>query len=545
MFAIIRGQPKSSTPKSPEKRIDPLEERFRRAPGISKHVAGPMLKPVSRASTEPIISTQRVSSEDELELQDHWLFTSSQRLTRPPSGDLKERVRQPGYYTDSGPQDSRLPLCGAPSANVDHMYIGWQSETRNNTTASHLIISTKAPKPKCAQCVVLSETIDRLRGTLSRSTKTSPTTSPSLETGEREFLGGDKSLPALRNHSVPPVGPRVPEMRQITALSTKNFADRTLRELSAPNYEIPSSSSGIQRSLNSGIRGEIEGNATTLPRGKPQGRCVTFDSIPATRPRLFEARPEYLTMPSNWCADPMEYESILENERTSNPVHDHPGPQRSSSGIQKPAPASQWALTNLPRHDLKPQPPLPEAWASVIQRKNMTADALARRSLSAAVERDNERQQHTHPVNYLHRPDPRPSLPNLRQGPLPGMTRREDTTSVRSRVQESQNRQYTFIPVSNAPAPAPAQEQDLRRRRSMGSALRSSAEGSGLPESQLPHGSSSRNAAAAAAVSRMQAVSNWNEQRQHIERLERETRPMNGRSRHGGEELQGVDYARW
>ncbi|KAF2442809.1 hypothetical protein P171DRAFT_49796 [Karstenula rhodostoma CBS 690.94] len=535
MFAIIRGQPTGSTLKSREKRMDTLEEPLRRAPGISKRVADPSLKPVSRAATEPTASTRRTSVEDNQAFHDHWLFQGPQKPTQFTGNVSKEKSRQSGSHTDSGPQDSRLPLCGSPSTSVDHMYMGWQNEIRKNTAYPYLESGMKTPVQKCQQCVVLSETVDRLRETLSRSTKTSPTNSPGLGSSDAEFLGSNRPLPATGNQCFPPVGPKVPEMRQITP----NFADRTLRELPAPGYEISSASFGTQRSLNSGIRGEIDGSNGTLPQAKIQRRSVTFDNLPAVRPQLLAARPEYLPTPSDWYTKSTHPMPPAHNKRTSHSVHNPSEPPRSSSDIPEPTATSQWTFTNLPRHVSKPQPPLPEAWASLIQRERMSADALARRSVSAAVERENEHEQYTDLVNSLRLPDPRPSLPNLRQGPLPGVSRREDTISVRSHVPDSRTRQSAFLPVSNAPA----QEQDLRRRRSMGSALRSSTEGHRGLESQLPSDTSSRNAAA--AVSRTQAIFHWNEQRQRIERLERETRPLYSRSRHGGEELQGVDYARW
>ncbi|KAK7183087.1 hypothetical protein DPSP01_005967 [Paraphaeosphaeria sporulosa] len=524
MFTIIRGQPTGSTIKSRDTRMDTLQEPLRLAPGISKRVADPLLETISPAATDPRATIRRASVEEDPTFQDHWLFNDSRKTAQSTRDERKEKSAQTARHAVC--QNNHVPLCGTASAGVEHMYMGWQNQVRNNTASPYLGIGIKAPVQKCQQCVVLSEAVDRLRETLSRSTKTSPTTSPRLGSGEFECRGSNKPVPPTGNRFVPPMGPKVSEMRQINPLPPRNFADRTLRELSAPGYEIPSSSTIQCHEI-------IDNTTTTAPRAKTQRRSVTFDSLPAVRPQSLTARSEYLPRPSDWYTEsprPM-------NMRANLPVHNYSEPPRTTSSvIPEPNPTSQWNFTNLQRHVPKPQPPLPEAWASVVQRKRVSADDLARGSLSAAVERGKDREPCTHPADFLRRPDPRPSLPNLRQGALPAITRREGAASVRSNISNSQNRQTAYM------ADLSAYDHGLRHRRSMGSALRSSANGCMLPETQPPLDSASRNAAA--TVSRTQGISHWNEQRQRLERLERETRPLYGRSRPGGEELQGVDYTR-
>jgi hypothetical protein len=528
MFAIIRGQTTSSTLKSREKKMDTLEEPLRRAPGISKRVAGPLLKPVSRAATEPIPGIRRGSSEDAQAFQDHWLFTSPQKSAQATDNDRKQKSRQTGYHVAPAPQDSHLPLCGTLSADFEHIFMGWQNETRKNTTSAYMGIGIKSEAQKCQHCVVLSETVNRLRKTLSRSMRNSPTTTPRLGSGDNECPDGIRPLSTTTSNVLPLVRPQVPEMQQI------GLADRTLRELSAPGYALPPSASGTQRGLNSGFRGEINGNANTLPQGKTQRRSVTFDNLPAIRPELPLSH-EGNIAPSDWYTEPTDPRIHTQNNRRSQLMHNHPEPQKVSSGIPKAAPLSQWTFTDLPAHVSVPPPPPQAVRLPTTREARMPPDALAQGNFSDALGHRGP-EQYMHPAHSMQRPDARPSLPNLRQAPLTGMARREGPASMRSRVPDAPTRQSTFAPVTTS-----AQEQELRRRRSMGGALRCPTEGHrGVPETQIPLGTSPRHAG-----SQAQAVPHWNDPRHRVERPEKETRALYARTRHGGEELPGVDYARW
>ncbi|KAL5396661.1 hypothetical protein PMIN03_012951 [Paraphaeosphaeria minitans] len=531
MFAVIRGQPTGPTFKSRDTRMDTLDEPLRRAPGISRRVADLLVNPVSRAATEPLATARRINVEEDPAFQDHWLFNDPQKTAPCTQDERREMPAQTGHHAVS--QDNHLPLCGTPSAGVLHMYMGWENQVRNNTASPYLGIDIKAQVQRCQQCIILFETVDRLRATLSRSTRTSATTSPSLGTGDFECRRSNEPVPATRNRSVAPVGPKVPEMRQITPLPSKDFAKGTLRELSAPKKEIPSPST-IQ------CRGMINNNTSTLPQAKTQRRSVTFDSIPAaSRPQSLAAPPEYLPVPSDWYTESPHPMTLAQNTRTDLPVHNPSEPPRTTSSvIPEPDQTSQWNVTNLPRHASKPQPPLPEAWAPIVQRQRMSTNVLARRSLSAAAERGH----HTHPTESPHRPDPRPSLPNLHQGPplqaAATTTRvRHDTAPLRSQGPASQTRPFVCMPDVSSHEHGHEHEHDVDHRRSTGSALGVSVRGGILRDVHVqgPLGS--------------QAISHWNEQRrrqhQHIERLERDSRPLHGGSRFGGEELPGVDYARW
>lgn len=487
MFAIIRGHPTASAPKSGESRMDVLEEPLCRAPGISKSLAEPLLHSISRAATEPIAaSTGRTRSEDDLAFQHHWLFDHRPQPNRYKRRDCHPETSGHGVVS----QDSHVPLCGAPSAEVEHVYMGWQSDSKKSTSP-YFRVDAKAPLQKCQQCVVLSETVNRLRETLSRSTKTSPTNSPNLGVGEFECQRSRKPVVAAGKPSVHPAASKVPEMRQINTLLPRNSADKQVGELSATRYEIPSSSSYQ-------CLGNIDNIPTAPAQAKTQRRSVTFDNVPAVRPNLQTARPEYLPTPSNWYTESSCPMAPTQSSRTSRAVPQYPVPPRHTS-YHAPGrnPPSQWTYTNGPSNVSKPQPPLPEAWASLVERKRMAAEAPpALEPLYAAIERG----KRTHPAEFLRRPDVRPSLPDLRQAAIPAIFSAADAAaSVQGPVTDLCNR------PSTCHFARPATHEHERHERSVRS-----------PE----------------------------EQRRCLERLERASRPLHAWARHGGEELSGVDFAR-
>ncbi|KAJ4360251.1 uncharacterized protein N0V89_000811 [Didymosphaeria variabile] len=256
--------------------------------------------------------------------------------------------------------------------------------------------------------------------------------------------------------------PFVKPMQQIPAFPSKSLVDRPLREPFAPGHGIPSSSFDVQRGLNKESRGKLDDDFVPLPQVKAQRRSVTFDSYPITQSQLPSNQHEIVPAPSDWHTKSMDPATLAQKKQANRPVYDHPKSEWNPSNIPNQARVSKWTFTTLPEH----------VYPSAAGETSMSPEALARRSLSAAIERSNEREQYVHPANSLRRPDARPSLPFLRQGPASG-TPEEGLAPVRShRAEESvplQNRNSTFVPVSFS-----AQEHDLRRRRSMGSALKSS-----------------------------------------------------------------------
>jgi len=180
MLKIIRGQ--SPDPSFTFKEIDsryskpnpqvsvPPEEPLRRAPGVPRKMSEPALKRLSRAATEPIKS----KTEGELDAVDnHWLFADKQhssqrisstaRIQRPPPAVAEKESTEP--------QKPDLPLCGQTLTGVSHLWMSWQRADLESA-----VTSTKTADflPQCSACYLLSETVDRLRDTLSRSKRNSP-----------------------------------------------------------------------------------------------------------------------------------------------------------------------------------------------------------------------------------------------------------------------------------------------------------------------------------------------------------------------------------
>ena len=175
MLKIIRDG-KSSVPSSSIRRIlqsKTIEEEIRllRAPGISRDVPTPILKPLSRATTMPTELDQKESIDFEL-FNGPSLFSNFKH-----SMTTSEKIRRwqqshepmPGSQNSAVATEKPVPVCGEATPNVQHVYM---SSASNLVAASRVKIENEGQQ-RCNNCSILVQTLDRLRRNLITSTQPS------------------------------------------------------------------------------------------------------------------------------------------------------------------------------------------------------------------------------------------------------------------------------------------------------------------------------------------------------------------------------------
>jgi hypothetical protein len=134
------------------------EEPLLRAPGIPKTMGDLVIKPVVRATTVPNEITGKRGSMDFEPFNRPSLFSGFKR-----SATMVENSRsaalQPSH-SSLAEQQRGLPICGNPTIDTTHLYMSWQS---CGDIPSSSPSSSTPPKPKCTNCTVLMQSMDRLR----------------------------------------------------------------------------------------------------------------------------------------------------------------------------------------------------------------------------------------------------------------------------------------------------------------------------------------------------------------------------------------------
>jgi hypothetical protein len=165
---------------SPPERKEATEEPLLRAPGIPKRMGNPRIKAVSRAATAPVEGTEkRVSAEFE-PFDGPSLFSGFKRS--PTMNEPLQPAASRPSHSSTSEQQHGLPVCGDPTPNTTHLYMAWQSPGNSSTFPPS---SSTPSKPKCPNCTVLMQSMDRLRrlqpvkGLL--NTKPSPSSLPRVQ----------------------------------------------------------------------------------------------------------------------------------------------------------------------------------------------------------------------------------------------------------------------------------------------------------------------------------------------------------------------------
>lgn len=186
MLEIIRnGKTHKSSARaretSPQKSISNEALPLVRAPGISRKIPEPILKPISRATTMSTEMAQQ-SSVDFEPFNGPSLFSNFRRsMTTDDNVQRWRRAREESSAPRSPPKPTRqpTPVCGELSFHVEHVYM---SNTPSLAPSSHQTHESET-KPMCQKCVILVRTLGRLRRNLVSATGDSPVLShnPAVE----------------------------------------------------------------------------------------------------------------------------------------------------------------------------------------------------------------------------------------------------------------------------------------------------------------------------------------------------------------------------
>ena len=562
MLAVIRNQGNKSTPAPKDQRSEAKDESLYCAPGITHRAAKQALRPLTRAATEPIKNV-RATVEENSALENHWLFQEAPKRVEKPSTVIR---------------DDRLPLCGKAAANVEHIFMGWESEATQHVYTGTLRVDTSTKsKPKCRHCAVLSETIDRLRQTLSRSRESSP----KLDNGSFQPMKVDQSTvnnlqipgPFLK-HSQSSSEVKAPEMRQIpptlartldsssqrAPLSYRTGTEKPTSHAYLEDFELPPP--GSQPHTSREVRNNRNTNPTHSSQANAQRRSVTFDT-----------QPNYGQQPMTTYGKHSAPDQYYLNTKptTRHSLGDRPqmtGRENFAAGLRErrsmgmmptmytqPANGdSKFACVppRVSRNQHTSEPPTycgsPESFLTPLDPGNlvcqMPLDAVTRGGLAAALERDEQRRQ----LELRRQGGLLPSRPITEQN-LPG-----DSLGTGNSGESRYQRQTDIV---TAPL---IQQQQLRQRHSMGSLLKPAGVAA-APQSRHP--SIPIYPSLAADNSRRSQITSWRDSidgtsvtypHEHVERMNRRNNPFirstNAASggvytmnRPGGEEISGVDYA--
>lgn len=179
MLEIIRNgksnaDATSSRTQRPSRR-SPIEEEspLLRAPGISSESPELMLKPLARAATMPAEFRKRGSVDFE-PFDGPSLFSNFKRTTTTDENVQlwrQSRERTPGPESPKAAAGKPTPVCGESIPGVEHVYMSNASSLRDTSRGQRECAGLQ----KCKSCLILVQTLDRLRQNLNTSAQSSPT----------------------------------------------------------------------------------------------------------------------------------------------------------------------------------------------------------------------------------------------------------------------------------------------------------------------------------------------------------------------------------
>jgi Xaa-Pro dipeptidase len=179
MLDIIR-QGKSSRTTVPDprpasslrRRSNQAEQPLMHAPGISTNVAQPIQRPLARAATMPA----EFKLQEDVDFEPFAGPSLFSNFTRSMTTEEKiqqwrqERNPVPAAQSPSPLVKQLHAVCGEPTPDVQHVYL---SNASGLTSLSRLTSGSKS-LAMCKNCVILVQTLDRLRHTLTTSAESSP-----------------------------------------------------------------------------------------------------------------------------------------------------------------------------------------------------------------------------------------------------------------------------------------------------------------------------------------------------------------------------------
>ncbi|KAF1943932.1 hypothetical protein EJ02DRAFT_432880 [Clathrospora elynae] len=248
MLDIIRGGKEISTdapdrrPKPSLRRNDGNETPLLRAPGISSKAPHSILKPLARATTMPA----EFRHHDDADFEP---FAGPSLFEKfPRSMTTGEKIQQWRQKSDHAPAPQQLyatveqsmPVCGEVVPNVQHLYLSGFSSLASKTQQNPQFKSVS----KCKNCVVLVQTLDRLRQNLSPLAQNSPKPEPmsTMRSDARNKKAGQECLGFPEENLHEPQQPRILHDRS-RALPGNDSASRFSARDTPPSNSLSASSS--------------------------------------------------------------------------------------------------------------------------------------------------------------------------------------------------------------------------------------------------------------------------------------------------------------
>jgi Xaa-Pro dipeptidase len=172
---------------SPPRRLSSLAEpSLRRAPGISAQIPPQYLqKPLARATTLPANFKQQHDIDFEPSAGPSLFSNFSRSMTTEEKIQQWQRRRNPVEAAPFSPTNVKMlhSVCGEVNPNFKHVYMSNASDLASLSRPSTEFESTST----CKNCVILVQTLDRLRQNLTSSIQScsKPEARPTLETDPR------------------------------------------------------------------------------------------------------------------------------------------------------------------------------------------------------------------------------------------------------------------------------------------------------------------------------------------------------------------------
>jgi Xaa-Pro dipeptidase len=269
MLEIIRHGKSNRTAVSDPKPVSTSRRRsveveppLVRAPGISNSMSQPIQRPLARAATMPAEFKQQEDVDFEPFAGPSLFSNFTRSMTTEEKIQQWRQKRDPVPATQSTPPTVKQlhPVCGEPTRNVQHVYL--------SNASSLASLSQSAPEfespAMCKNCVILVQTLDRLRQNLTAPGQSSPKLqiepvfeatvearnrftkdeghAKELHTGESaRTMRLQRELP-IRNSVAPHAGP----IQTATQFSTKYTPSQVSQPVSSRNPFKPTSPLRVQ-----------------------------------------------------------------------------------------------------------------------------------------------------------------------------------------------------------------------------------------------------------------------------------------------------------
>jgi Xaa-Pro dipeptidase len=168
MFDIIRGRKSALSTAQQRRNANPptsvSEPSLFRAPGCPLRATPPGLHSTKRAATMPNqinLDSQRA----EVDRQNYAMHFRRSMTTDERVRHWRQSHQQPFPRRPTAIQEKPNTMCGIFANDVKHIYIG---DGNFDTSSTHSL-------PKCTDCAILAQTLQRLRQNLASSKQSSPT----------------------------------------------------------------------------------------------------------------------------------------------------------------------------------------------------------------------------------------------------------------------------------------------------------------------------------------------------------------------------------